>query len=128
MTANKIREKKLSIWLFPEGTRSYGRGLLPFKSGAFRTAAKAEVPIIPVCASNTHKTIDLNRWDNGKMIVEFLPAVYLSSEDKDKIRHITNKTRSDMLAKIEQLNIETDRKLPQVDDQNSPDKPTSEIK
>jgi 1-acyl-sn-glycerol-3-phosphate acyltransferase len=128
MTANKIREKKLSIWLFPEGTRSYGRGLLPFKSGAFRTAAKAEVPIIPVCASNTHKTIDLNRWDNGKMIVEFLPAVYLSSEDKDKIRHITNKTRSDMLAKIEQLNIETGRKLPQVDDQNSPDKPTSEIK
>ncbi|MBA6342311.1 1-acylglycerol-3-phosphate O-acyltransferase [Colwellia sp. MB02u-10] len=127
-TARKIREKKLSVWLFPEGTRSYGRGLLPFKSGAFRTAAKANVPIIPVCASNTHKTIDLNRWDNGKMIIEFLPPVYLSSEDKDKIRNITNKTRSDMLAKIEQLNIETDRQLPQVDDQNSPDKQTSEIK
>lgn len=127
-TARKIREKKLSVWLFPEGTRSYGRGLLPFKSGAFRTAAKANVPIIPVCASNTHKTIDLNRWDNGKMIIEFLPPVYLSSEDKDKIRNITNKTRSDMLAKIEQLNMETGRKLPQADDQNSPDKQTSEIK
>jgi 1-acyl-sn-glycerol-3-phosphate acyltransferase len=106
-TAQKIREKKLSVWLFPEGTRSYGRGVLPFKTGAFRTAAKAEVPIVPVCASNTHKTIDLNRWDNGKMIIEFLAPITLSGEDKEKIRTVTNQTRSAMLAKIEQLNIET---------------------
>ncbi len=106
-TAQKIREKKLSVWLFPEGTRSYGRGVLPFKTGAFRTAAKAEVPIVPVCASNTHKTIDLNRWDNGKMIIEFLAPITFSGEDKEKIRTVTNQTRSAMLAKIEQLNIET---------------------
>lgn len=106
-TAQKIREKKLSVWLFPEGTRSYGRGVLPFKTGAFRTAAKAEVPIVPVCASNTHKTIDLNRWNNGKMIIEFLEPIALSGEDKEKIRTIANQTRSTMLAKIEQLNIET---------------------
>ena len=128
MTANKIREKKLSVWLFPEGTRSYGRGLLPFKTGAFRTAAKAEVPIIPVCASNTHKTIDLNRWDNGKMIVEFLPPVYLSCEDKDKIRSITNKTRSEMLIKITQLSDETGHELPKVSDKNSQNKQKSETK
>ncbi|MBA6389649.1 1-acylglycerol-3-phosphate O-acyltransferase [Colwellia sp. BRX10-3] len=128
MTANKIREKKLSVWLFPEGTRSYGRGLLPFKTGAFRTAAKAEVPIVPVCASNTHKTIDLNRWDNGKMIVEFLPPVYLSNEDKDKIRTITNKTHSDMLVKIKELSLETGHELPVVNDKKSQNKQTSESK
>ncbi|MFT5812624.1 MAG: 1-acyl-sn-glycerol-3-phosphate acyltransferase [Psychroserpens sp.] len=116
MTVNKIREKKLSVWLFPEGTRSYGRGLLPFKTGAFRTAAKAEVPIVPICASNTHKTIDLNRWDNGKMIVEFLPPVYLSNKNKDNIRTVTNKTHSDMLVKIQELSIETGHELPVVND------------
>ena len=111
MTANKIREKKLSVWLFPEGTRSYGRGLLPFKTGAFRTAAKAGVPIVPCLLYTSDAAIDLNRWDNGKMIVEFLPPVYLSCEDKDKIRSITNQTRSDMLVKITQLSDETGHEL-----------------
>ena len=118
-TARKIREKKLSVWLFPEGTRSYGRGLLPFKTGAFRTAAKAEVPIVPVCASNTHNTIDLNRWNNGKMVIELLAPITLSGEDKEKIRSVTNQTHSTMLAKIEQLNIETGRELILLNDKKS---------
>ena len=37
-----IQDKKLSIWMFPEGTRSYGRGLLPFKTGAFHTGDSSE--------------------------------------------------------------------------------------
>ena len=128
MTAAKIKENKLSVWLFPEGTRSYGRGLLPFKTGAFRTAAKAEVPIVPICASNTHKAIDLNRWDNGKMIIEFLAPISLSGQDKEKIRNITNQTRSDMLAKLEQLNAETGHELVLTKDKKSVDKQPSEIK
>jgi len=128
MTAKKIREKQLSVWLFPEGTRSYGRGLLPFKTGAFRTAAKACVPIVPICASNTHKTIDLNRWNNGKMIIEFLDPIHLSSEDKDKIRKVTNQTHCKMQTKIEQLNAETGHELPRATDVKSPDKQTSETK
>ena len=41
------------------------------------------------------------------MIIEFLAPITLSGEDKEKIRTVTNQTRSAMLAKIEQLNIET---------------------
>ncbi|MGB1263401.1 MAG: 1-acylglycerol-3-phosphate O-acyltransferase [Cognaticolwellia sp.] len=128
MTAAKIKENKLSVWLFPEGTRSYGRGLLPFKTGAFRTAAKAQVPIVPICASNTHQAIDLNRWDNGKMIIEFLAPISLSDQDKDKIRLVANQTRSDMLAKLEQLNAETGHELVSAKDKVSDDKQPSEIK
>jgi 1-acyl-sn-glycerol-3-phosphate acyltransferase len=106
LTAKKIQEKQLSVWLFPEGTRSYGRGLLPFKTGAFRTAIQAEVPLVPVCASNTHKTINLNRWDNGKMIIEFLEPITLSTDGTESIREITNNTHSIMKDKINQLSTE----------------------
>jgi len=44
-----VREHK-SIWVFPEGTRSRGRGLGTFKKGAFHTAIAAGAPITLVCA------------------------------------------------------------------------------
>jgi 1-acyl-sn-glycerol-3-phosphate acyltransferase len=106
LTAKKIKERKLSVWLFPEGTRSNGRGLLPFKTGAFRTALQAQVPIVPVCASEIHDQIHLNRWHNGKMIIEFLEPIYLNQETKDNIRVITNNTHCLMAEKITQLNQE----------------------
>ena len=106
LTANKIKEKQLSIWMFPEGTRSRGNGLLPFKTGAFRTAVKAGVPIVPVCASNQHGTIDLGRWDNGKIIIEFLDPIYINEDNRECIRKVANETHQLMLKKIEQLDAE----------------------
>ncbi len=128
MTAKKIREKKLSVWLFPEGTRSYGRGLLPFKTGAFRTAVKAEVPIVPICASNTHKTIDLNRWNNGKMIIELLDPITIAEDERDKIRTITNQTRAEMLVKLTALNKETGREIVLSKSEAAEQEQPSEIK
>jgi 1-acyl-sn-glycerol-3-phosphate acyltransferase len=106
LTAKKIKEKNLSVWLFPEGTRSKGRGILPFKTGAFRTALQAGVPIVPICASNYHGVIKMNRWNNGKIIIEFLDPVYLTGDNKDNIRAITNGTRQIMCEKFELLNQE----------------------
>ena len=49
-----IREHGRSIFIFPEGTRNYGR-LLPFKKGAFHLARNAGVVIQPlVCAATPH--------------------------------------------------------------------------
>lgn len=70
MTIEKMTERKLSVWFFPEGTRSYGRGLLPFKTGAFRIAAATNEPIVSITASNLHNKVKLNRWDNGTLIIE----------------------------------------------------------
>jgi 1-acyl-sn-glycerol-3-phosphate acyltransferase len=109
LTANKIKEKKISVWMFPEGTRSRGRGLLPFKTGAFRTAAKAGVPIVPVCSSNQHQSIDLSRWDNGKIIIEFLEPLYIDDESREGMRSLADKTHTLMQAKINQLNDELAR-------------------
>jgi 1-acyl-sn-glycerol-3-phosphate acyltransferase len=106
LTATKIREKKLSIWMFPEGTRSRGRGLLPFKTGAFRTAALANVPIVPICASNQEGTIKLGRWNNGKIIIEFLDPIYISENTPAGARGAADQAYKLMKAKIEQLDEE----------------------
>ncbi|MFA0706843.1 1-acylglycerol-3-phosphate O-acyltransferase, partial [Vibrio sp. 10N.222.48.A3] len=56
--AEAIHQRDLSVWVYPEGTRSKGRGLLPFKTGAFRMAIEAGVPITPMCTSTTHNKIN----------------------------------------------------------------------
>src|SRR5262249_40775990 len=45
--AQSMREGN-SFLIFPEGTRSRGSELLPFKKGGFIMAIKAGVPIVPV--------------------------------------------------------------------------------
>ena len=43
----------MSVMIFPEGTRSKTGTLLPFKSGAFRLALDAGVPVLPVAVHGT---------------------------------------------------------------------------
>lgn len=52
--AAEMTEKRQSVFMFPEGTRSYSAGpeLLPFKKGAFHLAVQAGVPIVPVVVAN----------------------------------------------------------------------------
>lgn len=52
--ANEIKSRKQSVYMFPEGTRSYSKEpeLLPFKKGAFHLAVQAGVPIVPCVVAN----------------------------------------------------------------------------
>lgn len=101
-----FKNRKISFWMFPEGTRSRGRGLLPFKTGAFHAAIAAGVPIIPVCVSNTSDKIKLNRLNNGLVIVEMLPPIDTSTWGKDQVRELSKYCREVMMAKIEELDKE----------------------
>lgn len=41
-----INNDEVSVGVYPEGTRNYGEGLLPFHNAVFKIAAKAKVPIV----------------------------------------------------------------------------------
>ncbi|WP_409439872.1 1-acylglycerol-3-phosphate O-acyltransferase [Psychromonas sp. GE-S-Ul-11] len=106
---NQMRAKDLAVWIFPEGTRSRGRGLMPFKMGAFHTALQAGVNVVPTVISNTHEQVKLNRWDNGEVIVEMLEPIDITQYKKREIRRLMNDSHEIMLAKYKQLNKEVNR-------------------
>ncbi len=49
----EVREDKLTMIVFPEGTRSHDGRLQPFKKGAFVLAVQGQVPIVPVAVMGT---------------------------------------------------------------------------
>ena len=104
-TVKKMRERMLSIWFFPEGTRSRGRGMLPFKLGAFYTAVQAKVPIVPVVAS-CQKNINLNRWRNGIVIVEVLEPISTINLCAEDVKQLAESVRKKMLEAYDRISQE----------------------
>ena len=86
--AQKIREQQLSVWLFPEGTRQWGKGLGPFKKGAFHLAIEAQVPIQPVVSSSFARSLDLRRAQSARIRLEALepiPTLGMTGADVDQL-------------------------------------------
>ncbi|KAI0405367.1 1-acylglycerol-3-phosphate O [Xylaria palmicola] len=102
--AEEIQRRKQSVYMFPEGTRSYSKepGLLPFKKGAFHLAVQAGVPIVPVIAANYSHILHVKSlvFNGGKIPVKVLdpiPTTGLTTEDVDEL---TRSTRELMLQEI----------------------------
>jgi len=104
LAGKKIRQRKTSVWVFPEGTRSNGRGILPFKSGAFRLAKAVNEPVVMVTASNVHNKVKWNRWNNGVVLVE-LSAPQALTEEKS-VKGWTDYFHQSMQQKASDLNAQ----------------------
>ncbi|KAL1957232.1 hypothetical protein VTO42DRAFT_6266 [Malbranchea cinnamomea] len=102
--AKTMREKKQSVFIFPEGTRSYASepGLLPFKKGAFHLAVQAQVDIVPVVAENyAHKlSVKDLRFEPGSIRVKVLPPVSTKGLTAADVDNLTQSTRESMLQAI----------------------------
>ncbi|WP_100331345.1 lysophospholipid acyltransferase family protein [Bacillus xiapuensis] len=67
-----------SLLIFPEGTRSKGGELKPFKSGAFRMAKEARIPIVPIAIKGTSHIFEKNnrkKLTPAQIVIEILPAL-----------------------------------------------------
>jgi 1-acyl-sn-glycerol-3-phosphate acyltransferase len=66
MAACKDRlEKKTSVMIFPEGTRSRDGELKAFKDGAFRLAIENQVPILPLAVNGAYDAMVKGDWRFG---------------------------------------------------------------
>ena len=95
-TTETLKHKDTSIWVFAEGTRNLGKGLLPFKKGAFHMAIAAGVPIIPVCVSTYVNHLHLNRWNSGEIIIRSLPAIPTAGLTQDDLPQLIDTCRTQM--------------------------------
>lgn len=95
-----------SVWIFPEGTRSRGKGLLPFKKGAFYTAIAAKVPITMICVSDYGRSLANRRQHPPQVHVQVLPPVptaHLTPADAPALRA---QCQAAMAAELARLNGE----------------------
>jgi 1-acyl-sn-glycerol-3-phosphate acyltransferase len=86
----RVIDNKNSIMIFPEGTRSNQKDLLPFKKGAAHVAKQFNLPIIPVVTHNSHNLmIKGSVWfKSGQIHVQILDPI-TNTEDYD-IDELTN--------------------------------------
>jgi 1-acyl-sn-glycerol-3-phosphate acyltransferase len=103
-----VLAKRVSVIIFPEGTRSTTDEMLPFKEGAFRLAVEAGVPILPLVVRGTRDALPKHGWRFGRSDAEVrvLPPVDtagLTSKDvpalTERIRDLISKEREAMRLK-----------------------------
>ena len=75
----KIREKRYSFLVFPEGTRSRSGRTQNFKKGSFVMAQRAGVPVLPVRVTGTYRLMPPGRktCSRGTVEVDFFPLANL---------------------------------------------------
>ena len=62
--------QRVSVMIFPEGTRSRTADLLPFKDGAFRLAIESGVPVLPLALSGTRTALPKHDWHFGRSVAQ----------------------------------------------------------
>lgn len=60
--AVEIARRKISLIVFPEGTRSSDGRILPFKHGSFGLALKARIPVVPVTVEGSARVMPRRSW------------------------------------------------------------------
>ena len=75
--ADYMKRDICSIGIYPEGTRSKTKELLPFHAGSLKTAQKAKVPIVVACCRGSEKIKKFRPFSGTKVnldILELIPA------------------------------------------------------
>jgi 1-acyl-sn-glycerol-3-phosphate acyltransferase len=97
--------RKVSVMIFPEGTRSANGELLPFKDGAFRLAVETGLPVLPIAVAGTSRAMQKGTLLFGRSLAEArvlepVPTQGLSLADvpalRDRVRTLIQQARDEL--------------------------------
>jgi 1-acyl-sn-glycerol-3-phosphate acyltransferase len=101
----EILSRRVSVMIFPEGTRSPTNDLLPFKDGAFRLAIDAGVPILPLALHGTSNALPKHDWRFGRStaVVEVLQPVETTGLTPADVPALKQKVRDTIIEARDRL-------------------------
>jgi len=97
--------RRVSVMIFPEGTRSTSAQMLPFKDGAFRLAVDAGVAILPLALHGTRDALPKHDWRFNRSnatvrVLEPVETAGLTADDvpalRDRVREIIEQARNEL--------------------------------
>ena len=88
--------RRVSVMIFPEGTRSRGDDMLPFKDGAFRLALEAGVPILPIVVAGTRDAMAKGtfRFQRARARVKVLEPIDTTGLTLDDVGALRDRARA----------------------------------
>ncbi len=97
-----MRERGVSLLIFPEGGRSHDGALQPFKEGAAYIAIKAQAPLIPVAIIGTHEILAMGSavFHAGRVRVQIghpIPTEGLTLRDRGALTEAAHQQIADLL-------------------------------
>jgi 1-acyl-sn-glycerol-3-phosphate acyltransferase len=102
--------KRVSVMIFPEGTRSRTDDLLPFRNGAFRIAIETGTPILPMAVAGTRHAMTrgslvMRRARAEVRVLEPVETAGLTLDDlpelRDRVRATIDAARRSLRAELE---------------------------
>lgn len=101
-------KQKLSVMIFPEGTRTPDGELLPFKDGAFRLAIENGAPILPIVVAGTRRAMAKHtfQFQKTRAICRVLEPIETTGLTLADLATLKQRTREAMAAAKERLHME----------------------
>lgn len=106
--AELIKNDQVSIAVYPEGTRNFGEGLLPFHNGIFKIAQKANVPVVICGIEGADKMRTNFPFHRSDIYFDVLDVVSAEDVKAQRCKDIGDHARSLMLSFIENDEKEKD--------------------
>ncbi len=87
--------KKVSVMIFPEGTRSKTQEMLPFKDGAFRLAIENQAPVLPIAVAGTRNAMAKGtfRFLRARALAQVLEPIDTTGMTMDDIGRLKQMAR-----------------------------------
>lgn len=94
-----LKEKRIKLWVFPEGTRRNTNEIHAFKKGAFHVAVSSQLPIMPVVYSSYSTFLDdkAKILNNGHVIVTTLEPIETKGLTTEDIPALMERVRNVMI-------------------------------